>query len=272
MYQRKPGALITLAVLITSLIGTTPARAADCSVSDGVVIEGHLIQGTPERDVIDCTMSDLGYVIETHGGNDDVQGSKGDDTIRGGAGDDTLGGDDCCLQVVDGGDDTIFGGEGSDTTYGGYGDDYVDGGPGNDHVAGEIGNDTMVGGPGDDWIGGHLGPAPHYPPAEADFDTAVFSGATGPIQVDLMFEYNGAATGEGRDQVWAIDQIIGSAYGDTINGSDRPERLVGGGGNDSISARGADDHLDGGSGVDKLNGGRGRDTCTAGERATACEG
>lgn len=271
MSQRKPWTLMTLVVMITTLGEVGSAPAATCSVSAGVVIDGRTIQGTPQRDVIDCTMSDLGYVIETHGGDDDVQGSKGDDTIRGGAGDDALGGDDCCLQIADGGDDTVFGGEGSDTTYGGYGDDYLDGGPGNDHVAGEIGNDTMVGGPGNDWIGGHLAPAPHYPSTEADFDTADFSGAIGPIKVDLMFEYNGTATGEGRDHVWAIDQVIGSAFGDTINGSDRVERFVGSEGNDTITARGADDHLDGGLGVDKLNGGRGRDSCAAGERVTACE-
>ena len=270
MTQRKRRALLGLVVLITSLSGIAPSRAAACTISPGVVIDGNVIHGTAARDVIDCTMSDVGYVIETHGGDDDVQGSSGNDTIRGGAGDDTLGGDDCCLQMVNGGDDTIFGGEGNDTTFGGYGDDYVDGGAGNDHVAGEVGNDTMVGGPGNDWIGGHLG-GPIAELSIADHDIADFSGASAAVKVDLLFEFNGTASGEGRDQVWAVDQVIGSGYADTINGSDRPEILVGQGGNDTISAKGADDHLDGGLGVDKLNGGRGTDSCVAGERASACE-
>lgn len=126
-----------------------------------------------------------------------------------------------------GGDDVINGLAGNDILDGGFGNDVLNGGDGDDILIGGFGNDTLNGGNGHDI---------------ADYSTAI-----GGIVANLG---TGVVTGAaGNDTLISIEEIIGSAFSDT---------LTGGAGNDVIR---------GGGGVDVINGGGGNDRLYAGAPA-----
>lgn len=201
-------------------------------------------------------------------GNDTLRGQSGNDTLKGGEGEDSLlgnGGNDSLkggasedTLVGDRGDDTLDGGNGSDSLLGGDGDDSLDGGNGKDSLLGASGNDTLDGGDGSNiMIGG-----------EGD-DTYVVHSAS-----DVIVE----ADGEGIDTVesWVSTNldtnlerlnlkgqaIIGRGNGEdnTILGSGYGNALDGLRGDDYLAGRDGNDVLDGGAGADNMRGGQGDDT------------
>jgi hypothetical protein len=120
-----------------------------------------IINGTPQRDVIDLFNDPrFGLEVWAGGGDDTVYGSPqadliiggtGEDFLQGNEGDDTLYGwteDDWLFGGR--GNDTLAGGDGNDGLLGGRGDDTIDGGAGNDGFNGGLGRDTMTGGSGID--------------------------------------------------------------------------------------------------------------------------
>ena len=181
------------------------------------------------------------------GKNDD---NKGDDVITGNADDDELDGGP--------GDDQIFGGEDDDILKGGSGKDMLDGGDDDDELYGEAGDDWLRGGKGIDLI--HGGPG---------MDVANYYESDAPVTVTLDGQTedaegvpNGDAEGEGGtaegDQLFGIENLQGSMYGDMLTGDDqgeRPVRLAGQrhhrgrrGGNDKLRGHMGDDTIDGGDG------------------------
>ncbi len=203
------------------------------------------------------TLPGTGASDEIYGGdgNDLIQPTGMNDTIYGGADDDTI--------VASAGNDTIFGGTGLDTydlTGDGNSGATVDLGAGTASGAG-IGTDTLtevenvVGGDGDDDITGSAeanilegGGGDDTLRATGDgdtldggagTDTADYSGEAGPVTVDLGA---GTATRGGEtDTLISIENVIGTAAGDTLTGSAADETLEGGLGDDTI---------DGGAGID----------------------
>ena len=167
-----------------------------------------------------------------------VYGTPGDDSLAGGAGKDSLYGGD--------GDDTLSGGGGADWLYGDYGNDDLQGGAGNDWLWGGYGDDLLRGGDGDDTLDGGW----------AGRDTASFAAARADMFVDLG---QGIAIGEGRDRLYGIERIIGSAGDDTVIGDNGNNRLVGLDGDDALIGGGGHDTLVGGEGDDDLTGGNGDD-------------
>lgn len=120
-----------------------------------------------------------------------------------------------------GGNDVINGLGGNDILDGGFGNDILNGGDGDDILIGGFGNDTLNGGNGHDI---------------ADYSTAV-----GGIVANLG---TGVVTGAaGTDTLISIEEIIGSAFSDT---------LTGGAGNDVLRGGGGADTLNGGAGNDRL--------------------
>jgi serralysin len=143
-------------------------------------------------------------------------------------------------------------GDGNDTM---YGDEYVNrffGGAGNDILYGGSEGDFLEGGLGDDYLDGGEGwnglPGPDY---------AVYETATAGVTVDLAITGPQNTVGAGVDTIINIENILGSAYGDTLIGGDGADVLAGGLANDSLS---------GGAGGDVFNwiAGDGRDTITGG--------
>ena len=141
--------------------------------------------------------------------------------------------------------------------YGTSHDDTLNGGSGADTLYGNAGNDTFHGGAGNDAFNGGPGT-----------DTVDFSAAGGAITANIS---TNSATGEGTDTFNSIENVTGSAYGDTITGDGNANVLNGGAGNDTIVGGAGNDTLLGGAGNDSLDGGTGTNTAdfsTAGSGVT----
>ena len=143
--------------------------------------------------------------------------------LRGSAHADTLAGDSRANRLEGGpGDDRLYGGPGG-------GDDVLMGGSGNDALYGGIGDDVLQGGRGADTLRGGNG-----------LDTASYRRSDAGVEVRLA---EGTARGgyaEG-DEMFAVENLVGSDYDDVLSGDAGNNRLEGG-----VGA----DRLDGGAGAD----------------------
>lgn len=154
--------------------------------------------------------------------------------------------------------DTIDGLQGGDIIDGADGDDSLIGNDGADTLNGGADNDTLVGGAGEDTLIGGEG-----------FDTADYSGAIGAVWVPLGGQaFFGEAAG---DTFSGIEQVIGSAFDDTLVGDDLANELVGGADDDMLKGAGGDDSLGGGFGADTLEGAAGMDTLDGGAGVDAAD-
>lgn len=216
--------------------------------------------------------------------NDVLYGDDGANTLGGGPGDDELhglGGDDRLRsgEWNPSGTDLLDGGEGLDTAWYYLSWDAVQadlttgqavtngvdtlesienlfGSKENDVLIGDDGNNVIQGSLGDDVMDGGGGT-----------DMATFRDSF-ELVVDLVegtaVEYRGSDTLEN------FEDIVGSAFADTIIGDDGPNSIWGGSGADSLIGAGGDDVLIGERGNDGVNGGDGTDACD-GETEIDCE-
>ena len=165
----------------------------------------------------------------TGDGNDNVlAGDAGNDSLVGGAGNDTLYGDGRIAIDYAGGPGT----SGPIATF-------ADGGAnGNDLLEGGLGNDTLNGGGGT--------------------DTATYAHASGGVNVNLGAGFaNGA---DGNDTLADIENVTGSEFDDTLNGSAVANVIEGLGGADFIQGQGGNDTIYGGDGDDVLRGDAGENS------------
>ena len=90
------------------------------------------------------------------------------------------------------------------------------------------------------------------------FNYASYASSNAAVNINLAnFDFTGGhAAG---DQLYGIAGVIGSAYGDSIEGDDYANFLRGLAGNDELFGNGGDDTLEGGTGADKLFGDAGLD-------------
>jgi Ca2+-binding RTX toxin-like protein len=223
-------------------------------------------------------------ILDGGDGNDTFTtgtGPDGNDTIRGGAGtadvadystrtlavslslDATANDGDIATSELDNiasdvevlkgglGNDILIGGAGNETLFGGPGDDTLTGGLGNDTLNGDAGDDTFDEGAvtsGTDIINGGAGT-----------DTVTYASRTIAVTINLDAT---ATSGEGveHDKIALdVENAIGGAGDDTINGSPVDNVLDGGPGADTINGLAGNDTLRGGLGNDVLNGGVGDD-------------
>jgi Ca2+-binding RTX toxin-like protein len=171
---------------------------------------------------------------------------------------------------------TVSGGDGADlfvTTPG-----HVIGSSFNDHIVGDGNQNQLRGGPGSDTIEGQASNDDIYPGRGVDTidggtetDTLHYddSTPTSGVTVDLA---NGTVMGgSGSDIVSAIENVVGSSFGDNLKGDALNNSLYGLAGDDTLTGRDGDDYLDGGDGTgDTIIGGNGTDNCTNGEFNTSC--
>ncbi len=187
-----------------------------------------------------------GLTLHGDDGDDSLVEGLGGDQIDGGAGTDTLdfGGSTQADASLASGTATVNGT--ANTTFTGI--ENLGGSPGDDHLVGDAnanvihgggGDDTIEGGPGDDHLFGGDGT-----------DTADFSDASQGVVVALG---PNTASGDGNDQVVEFENVIGSAFDDTLSGDGAANVLSAGAGDDLVSGGAGDDELDGGAGTDTLD-------------------
>jgi len=214
-------------------------------------------------------------------GNDQIFGRDGNDTLIGGAGADLLdggAGHDLAsyatakqavrihleLPALNRGDaagdtlisieefelsaygDTILGDAGNDLVRGMAGNDLLEGGLGADSLFGGAGNDTLRGGDGDDLLVGGAGA--DRIEGGAGVDVASYADAAAGVAVYMSNKGNtGEASG---DVLIGVENLIGSAFNDTLSGDIGANLLTGGSGDDVLIGGAGGDWLDGGEGFD----------------------
>jgi Ca2+-binding RTX toxin-like protein len=206
-----------------------------------------------------------------------IVGTRGDDVLVGTRGDDVIAG----LT----GSDSIEGRGGNDRLCGGYGADQLRGGPGSDRVLGgpdrvafddegsaSIG-DTLRGGPGHDRLVPGLDTRPVD---DVNHDAIVWDTSPRAVHIDAAA---GVAVGNGPDSfVGTSTWLVGSRFGDVIDGSAGPDLLAGAQGADVVRAAagrdtvladtsggpGGDDRVWGGPGNDQLSSLAGQDVVHGG--------
>lgn len=216
--------------------------------------------------------------IESRGGVDNVSGGAGDDWILDwGSSGDTLNGAtgfdvldfwwavsgvsvDLTKQAAQntgaGGTDQILGfeglsgGKGNDVFIGGATGNLLRGMRGNDKLDGGAGNDTLEGGLGVDTILGGAGR-----------DRVSYDSAVGSVTVTLSTAASGgsSAGADGKDKLFAVEDVTGSSFADTIKGDGNANALDGYYGHDKLYGEAGSDRLTGGGGADTLRGGAGSD-------------
>ena len=218
--------------------------------------------GHAEGDVIvqveNVTGSGYGDVLGGDDGANRLSGGGGDDRLSGWGGDDVLDGGAGADQLLGGGgDDVLDGGAGADRLLGGGGDDVLEGGAGADQLFGDTGKDELRGEDGDDVLAGGVGADRLL--GGSGVDTVEYVNSDGAVTVDL--EAGTGKRGHAEDDVITdIENVVGSEYGDVLEGDGNANRLSGGSGDDRLSGKGGDDVLEGGAGADRLFGGAGVDT------------
>ncbi len=252
----------------------------------------HLIGNDEDNLLVGGDGSDT---IEGLGGEDTLRGEAGNDFLYGGSGDDILSGgegDDLLegylagsLTADDDGSDTVSyaevenedglgvtvdlsmqnpsnpasqdtGGGGADTltnienVIGSQYDDTLVGNEEDNIFLAGAGDDLMEGGLGDDFLAGGEG-----------IDTVSYAHATAEVAVDLEITWDqDTGLDTGVDTIWDSENLIGSAFDDTLKGDGNDNILTGGGGDDILDGDAGDDILLGGTGADRLEGGAGSDT------------
>jgi Ca2+-binding RTX toxin-like protein len=283
-------ALSALGVFCAVLLSSSGSRAEStfCLGRQATIVvrsNGGSVKGTPIADVIAAKSGR--HTVYGRGGNDRICAGQGNDRILGGGGNDRIDAGDG-HDVIEGenGSDRLFGGGGTDIILGNRGNDRIDaeegsedfadgrlgddsvlGGAGShDRVVGGVGNDRLKGGAGgEDVLRGDHG-ADLFDGGEGEHDVASFavSGFDGPIEggqgviVDLV---TGRASQDGADRLMKIEDVIGTAFNDSLRGSTSENALYGGGG---------DDRLKGVGPRDRALGGAGSDTCEGVEQADSC--
>jgi Ca2+-binding RTX toxin-like protein len=199
-------------------------------------------------------------------GNDYVVGGAGADYFDGGAGTDTVsyyfasGGVTVYLdgrgvntgealgdQFV--GVENVLGSAYADTLCGTAGANVLTAGGGNDSLWGWGGGDSFYGAEGNDYVVGGAGA--DYFDGGAGTDTVSYYFASGGVTVYL--DGRGANTGEALgDRFFGVENVLGSAYADTLCGTTGANVLTGGGGNDALIGGSGNDVLSGGSGADNF--------------------
>ena len=129
------------------------------------------------------------------------------------------------------------------------------GGSSADKLYGNSSGNTLSGGLGNDLIYVGTGTASDRVDGGSGVDGVSYAYAGSRVNVNLNLTTAQATGGSGTDTILNIENLYGSAYGDTLRGNASGNQLYGAAGNDLIyvGAGTASDRVDGGSGVDGVS-------------------
>jgi Ca2+-binding RTX toxin-like protein len=86
----------------------------------------------------------------------------------------------------------------------------------------------------------------------AGIDTVSYGAASAGVSLSLALTTGQATGGSGTDTLSAVENLVGSAFGDRLTGSGLANRLEGGLGDDTLNGGLGSDILDGGAGADSF--------------------
>ncbi|MEP3329230.1 peroxidase family protein [Sedimentitalea sp.] len=186
-------------------------------------VENLEIQSGGGSDTLNYSTSDNVSVNLLSGAATGFSLARGLTNVMSGTGNDTLTGNSEA--------NALDGGAGNDTLRGGFGDDNLQGGQGDNLLYGEAGDDLLSGGDASDRFDGGVGT-----------DTVSYASASATVDVTLETFEEQDTVGAGIDRLVDVENLIGSAFDDTLTGD------------------GDHNLLDGGAGADLMTGGDGDDT------------
>ncbi|MGR3423466.1 MAG: Ig-like domain-containing protein [Sagittula sp.] len=139
---------------------------------------------------------------------------------------------------------------------------YVDASVTDGDLTGNALDQTLVGAHGDDTLEGKGGADAYF--GGAGRDRASYRSAASAVLIDLTEATQSGGDAEGDTYV-SIEEIEGSAHGDTLIGDGTDNELYGLGGGDTLLGAAGGDTLWGGTGNDSLDGGADADTLVGGD-------
>ena len=196
-----------------------------------VSASGRIFDSGSDNDIIKVTIKD-----------NDRYGTNADDIMEGDAGNNHF--------VGLSGDDQLFGAAGADRLVGDAGDDLLDGGQGSDTMLGGLGNDIFV----VDQAGDKV-----FELAGEGFDTvntSISYALAANVESLRIIGAKGAIDAHGN----GADNWLNALWVDVAPTAGTQIRLYGEGGDDNLLGSRYGDLLDGGTGADKMTGGNGNDT------------
>ena len=235
--------------LLLSIENVTGSAGNDTLEGDA---GGNLLRGGAGGDRL--LGADGDDVLEGDDGDDELEGGRGKDVLRGGAGDDTasyLDSDAAVFASLDSKDAALNNGEAQGDSFvlvenlrGTRHADTLVGDDGANRLEGEAGNDMLIGGRGGDALHGGEGS-----------DTASYASATAAVRASLSTPSGNTEDALGDTYV-SIENLIGSDFGDSLEGNSGANLLDGGKGNDTLTGHGGGDTYHGGTGSDTVDYGR----------------
>lgn len=189
-------------------------------------------------------------ILSGDNGNDLLTGRAGADQLFGGAGRDTASYHNATAAVIANLSASILGSAAGDASGDRFdsienlrGSAYADRLTGNataNVLWGLAGNDLLQGGAGADTLDGGTGS-----------DTVSYTSARSAVIAQLTTVSAGLAAGDAAgDHYTNVENLSGSAFGDTLSGNAVANRLAGGAGADTLNGRAGNDFLTGGTGAD----------------------
>jgi Ca2+-binding RTX toxin-like protein len=240
--------------------GTDAASYLGSTVGVSVVFNGILYiatggdaQGDTLSGVENLIGSALADTLTGDADNNVIEGGAGADSLTGGGGVNTLSyaGSNAGVNVNLLAN-TRTGGHATGDIVSGFAN--VLGSAFNDTLVGDAGANRLTGGLGDDTLDGGAGADVLDGGASTTGDTVTYAASGAGVTVDLALTTQAGVGDATGDQLIGIENLIGSAQGDTLAGDVGNNRIDGGAGGDQIEGGAGNDTLIGGtSGTDRDN-------------------
>jgi Ca2+-binding RTX toxin-like protein len=232
-----------------SLAITGPQDTHGAGVDTLINIEDLI--GSNKDDVL--TGDSNANMIDGRNGNDTIEGGPGNDVLRGGDDVDTVSYEHATSAVsvslaILTPQNTLGAGVDKLAEF-----ENLRGSAFNDTLTGDANNNVIQGGPGDDLLIGGGGS-----------DTASYADAPSGVTVSVTVNGPQNTGGGGTDTLVGFENLIGSAYNDSLTGDSGDNSIDGGAGDDTIIGADGNDCLTGGAGNDIVDGGAGDDTLSGG--------
>ncbi|WPN55379.1 M10 family metallopeptidase C-terminal domain-containing protein [Pseudomonas sp. P9_31] len=233
----------------TSQIDTVQASV---SWTLGANLENLVLTGVSD---INGTGNERHNFITGNAAKNVLDGAAGDDSMSGGDGNDIYyvdNADDAVIEInsnaVSGGIDSVHSSLAAYTLGNNVERLYIDS-TGAANGTGNTLDNTLFAGAGNNVLDGRDGN-----------DTVSFERAQSGVTVSLSTSVQQNTVGSGLDTVKLFENLMGSAYADSLSGNSAANVLNGAAGNDTLVGGSGDDRLIGGAGTDNLTGGTGADT------------